>query len=69
MAEDAEDKSEDPTEKRLQETLEKGNVPFSREFAAAASIGAILTAYSLFLPGFIYDLTMFASAARVSSKR
>ncbi|MCO5134828.1 MAG: flagellar biosynthesis protein FlhB [Phyllobacteriaceae bacterium] len=58
MAEDAEDKSEDPTEKRLQETLEKGNVPFSREFAAAASIGAILTAYSLFLPGFIYDLTM-----------
>ncbi|WP_075997084.1 EscU/YscU/HrcU family type III secretion system export apparatus switch protein [Salaquimonas pukyongi] len=58
MAEEAADKSEDPTEKRLQDTLDKGNVPFSREFAAAASIGAILVAYSLFLPDFIYDLTL-----------
>ncbi|MCB1439748.1 MAG: flagellar biosynthesis protein FlhB [Nitratireductor sp.] len=54
---DGEDKSEDPSEKRLRETLEKGQVPFSREITALASVTAILAVFMLLLPSFVVDLT------------
>jgi flagellar biosynthesis protein FlhB len=39
--EDKDSKTEDPTEKRKQDALEEGNVPFSRELTAFASTVAI----------------------------
>ncbi len=46
-AEDHESKTEDPTEKRLSEAAEKGNVPFARDVALFGSIMAILSAFLL----------------------
>lgn len=42
-------KTEEATEKRLREAIEKGNVPVSREAAAFASLAAFLLAGFLFL--------------------
>jgi flagellar biosynthesis protein FlhB len=44
---DKESKTEAPTEKRLNDSLEEGNVPVSRELATAASMLAICVLYLL----------------------
>jgi flagellar biosynthesis protein FlhB len=41
-AEDRDSKTEEPTEKKVKDTVEKGNVPFSREVPTLASLLAIL---------------------------
>ena len=46
-AEDHESKTEDPTEKRLSDAAEKGNVPFARDVTLFGSIMAILAAFLL----------------------
>ena len=44
MSEDQEDRTELPTEKRLREAREKGNVPRSRELANVAVLGCAVIA-------------------------
>ncbi len=46
-SEDQGSKTEEPTEKRLSESIEKGNVPFARDMALFGSIAAILGAFLL----------------------
>ena len=50
MAEDQDKESltEEPTEKRIADALEKGNVPFSREAALLGSLAAILAVLLMF---------------------
>lgn len=50
-APDKDSKTEEPTEKRLRDAVEKGNVPFSREAATLASLLALLVITSFFLVG------------------
>jgi flagellar biosynthesis protein FlhB len=61
-AEDRDSKTEEATEKKLRDTLEKGNVPFSREVPTLASLLAILAAASLFAPkAALHIMTMLAA--------
>ncbi|MFK5980426.1 MAG: flagellar type III secretion system protein FlhB [Rhizobiaceae bacterium] len=54
---DKDSKSEDPTEKKLSEALEKGNTAASQEITTAASILALLMATWFFIPTIIEDLS------------
>ncbi len=63
---DKDSKTEDPTEKRKQDALEEGNVPFSRELTAFASTVAIYV-YVVF---FVTDGSLsVAAASRTFSNR
>ena len=55
---DKESKTEEATEKRLQDAIEKGNIPFSKEAASFASLGGILTITGLFLAGNVIHLRL-----------
>lgn len=46
---DRESKTEEATDKKLRDAIEKGNIPFSREAAALASLLGILVVTSFFL--------------------
>ena len=46
---DKESKTEEPTEKKMRDALEQGNVPYSREAATLASLLGILIVTSFFL--------------------
>jgi flagellar biosynthetic protein FlhB len=46
---DKESKTEEPTERRIRETIEKGNVPVSREASVFASMVGILSIAAFFL--------------------
>ncbi|MBG1233200.1 flagellar biosynthesis protein FlhB [Aestuariivirga litoralis] len=46
-AADHESKTEEPSQKRIQDTIEKGNVPFSKEVVTFISLGGALLAISL----------------------
>lgn len=48
---DKDEKTEDPTEKKLEEAAKKGSIPQSREIGNAATLLAILLVIWLFLPG------------------
>ena len=48
---DPDDKTEEPTEKRLHDAMERGEVAFSREAPLFASLGAILVALIFVIPG------------------
>lgn len=48
---DKESKTEDPTEKKIRDAAEKGNVPFSREVTVFATSMAIYVYLVFFLPG------------------
>ncbi|MBW3097383.1 flagellar biosynthesis protein FlhB [Pseudohoeflea coraliihabitans] len=50
-APDKESKTEEPTEKKIRDAVDKGNVPFSREVPIFASTLAILIYVIFFLPG------------------
>jgi flagellar biosynthetic protein FlhB len=49
-APDRESKTEEPTERRIEQALEKGNVPMSREAALAAALAAMLLIALTVLP-------------------
>tara|TARA_R110002020_G_scaffold5841_9_gene24050 strand:- start:11649 stop:12740 length:1092 start_codon:yes stop_codon:yes gene_type:complete len=49
--EDKDSKTEEPTEKKIRDAVDKGNVPFSREVPIFASILAMLIFLVFFLPG------------------
>ncbi len=49
-AEDRDDKSEEPTEKRLHDAIERGQIAFSREAPLFASLSATLVALVFILP-------------------
>ena len=48
--EDKDSKTEEPTEKKIRDALDKGNVPFSREVATFASTMGMLVFLVFFLP-------------------
>jgi flagellar biosynthetic protein FlhB len=48
--EDKDSKTEKPTEKKLRDTLDKGNVPYSREASTFASMLAVILYVTFFLP-------------------
>ena len=48
---DPDDKTEEPTQKRLHDAMERGEVAFSREAPLFASLGAILLALIFVIPG------------------
>ena len=48
---DPEDKTEEPTEKRLHDAIERGEVAFSREAPLFASLSATLVALIFVIPG------------------
>lgn len=54
---DRDSRTEEPTEKRLRDTIEKGNVPFSREVPNFLSLAAVLAACSLLVPYVVQRLT------------
>ena len=54
---DKDSKSEAPTEKKLNDAFEKGNVPFAREVVNASSLLAILLVLYFQVPEFVSDLT------------
>jgi flagellar biosynthetic protein FlhB len=56
MAEDSEDKTEEPTEKRLADAVEQGNTPMSREVAFLCSLVAYLLIEIYVLPSTTTDL-------------
>ena len=48
---DHEDKTEEPTEKRLHDAIERGQTAFSREAPLFASLSAALVAFAFLIPG------------------
>jgi flagellar biosynthesis protein FlhB len=57
-APDKDSKTEEPTEKKQADALEKGNVPFSREAAILASLAGILLISSFFLVSGVAHLNL-----------
>ncbi|TPW25762.1 flagellar biosynthesis protein FlhB [Pararhizobium mangrovi] len=55
--EDKESKTEDPSEKKIRDAIDKGNVPFSREAPIFASVLAILVYLVFFMPSGVDDLS------------
>jgi len=53
---DKDSKTEDPTEKKVRDAAEKGNVPFSREAPIFASVLAIFTFVVFFMPSATREL-------------
>ena len=54
---DKDSKTEDPTEKKLRDAAEKGNVPFSREVTVFASALAVYVYLVFFLPSRMAEVT------------
>jgi flagellar biosynthetic protein FlhB len=54
--EDKESKTEEATEKKISDAIEKGNVPFSREAGPFASFVGLLIITSLFMAGGVMDI-------------
>jgi len=58
MAEDKDQKTEQPSYKRLQDAREKGNVPYSREVANFLLIGILALTVGAFSPSILYNTKM-----------
>lgn len=56
---DKESKTEDPTEKKIRDAVEKGQLPHSREAAILASFGAILVFVMFFAQDSVSELARF----------
>lgn len=54
---DKESKTEEATEKKIRDALEKGNVPFSKELATFASLVGLLIVSSFFMVDGVLELT------------
>ncbi|MCY6382408.1 flagellar biosynthesis protein FlhB [Hoeflea prorocentri] len=68
---DKDSKTEEPTEKKIRDAVEKGNIPFSREVPIFASSMAILVFCVFFMPSGASYLTvsltdLFANSSRIS---
>ena len=66
--EDKDSKTEDPSEKKIMDALEKGNVPFSKEITNVAALIAILLIAFFYVPAFVNELvimlrSMFANVS------
>ena len=64
---DKDSKTEDPTEKKISEALEKGNTPFSREVTYVVSLATIALVTLIYAPSFTNDVakvlrTVFANS-------
>jgi flagellar biosynthetic protein FlhB len=57
-APDKDSKTEEPTEKKQRDAMERGNVPFSREAATLASLLGILVISSFFLVGGVAHINL-----------
>lgn len=55
---DKDSKTEQPTEKKIRDAIEKGNVPFSREAATLASFVGMLLIASFFLASGVAQMTV-----------
>ena len=55
---DKDGKTEEPTEKRIRDAVEKGNVPFSREAATLAGLVGLLLISSFFVAGGVTSLSV-----------
>lgn len=55
---DQDSKTEEPTEKKIRDAVEKGNIPFSKEVTIFASTLAILVYLVFFLPDGTVELTI-----------
>ena len=53
---DRDSRTEEPTEKKLRDTIEKGNVPFSREVPNLISLLAVIAASAFIVPGAVQRL-------------
>lgn len=60
--EDKDSKTEDPSEQKLQQTMDKGNVPFSKEITNVASLFAIIIVAYFSLPASAAKLTTLMQA-------
>ena len=63
---DKDSKTEEPSDKKIQDALDKGNVPFSKEITSVVSIFAIVIIGYFYIPVFTKDLvavlrSMFAN--------
>lgn len=56
--EDRDNKTEDPTEKKLSDAYEKGNVPFSREVTYVASMLAITLVAAVYGKSFVFEVAV-----------
>ncbi len=56
--EDKDSKTEDASEKKINDALEKGKVPFSKEVTNLASLTAVLVVAFFYLPDFANDLIL-----------
>jgi flagellar biosynthetic protein FlhB len=56
MAEDAEDKTEDPTDRKLTQAREQGNIPISQEVKIWASLVGALAIVAMFAPYMARDV-------------
>ena len=54
---DKDSKTEEPSDKKIGDTLEKGNVPFSREITNVVSVFAFVLIGYFYIPSFTRDLT------------
>lgn len=54
--EDKESKTEEPTEKKMRDAMDQGNVPSSRELPTLLSLGAVVLAGSFLLSGSVIQL-------------
>ena len=61
-AADKESKTEEPTERRVRDAVEKGNVPVSREASIFASLAGILIVAAVLLTGPVARLSFRLSS-------
>lgn len=59
---DKDSKSEEPTEKKISDALEKGNVPFSKEVSNAASVLVVLLLCYFILESYVAGLVTFLTS-------
>jgi flagellar biosynthetic protein FlhB len=55
---DKESKTEEATDKRIRDAVEKGNIPFSREAATFSSLAGIFVVAGFFLSGSVQNLNL-----------
>jgi flagellar biosynthesis protein FlhB len=67
QTEDRDSRTEEPTEKKLSDAIEKGNVPFAREAVTFGSLAAIVIACSLLASWSAKDMTLALQSVLASA--
>ncbi|MEM9277737.1 MAG: flagellar type III secretion system protein FlhB [Pseudomonadota bacterium] len=65
--EDRDSKTEDPTEKKISDALEKGNVPFSREVTYVVSMLTITVVAAFYGERFTFEITLILRSVFANS--